>query len=156
MFKEFLDTHLGPGKNKLVESILSAPKDETEASDDSDREEESEEKNETTKVELLKNMSDRGFMDLLKSNKSDKPEMSASKPTGEKKIGNKQFFTVKLHGLGYNHKKKDVKAFFKPLVPKSIRVPPKIKGIAYVGFANERQMKLALNKNKSFLGEWRL
>lgn len=64
-----------------------------------------------------------------------------------------KFFTVKIRGLGFNHKKKDLKQFFKPLIPKSIRVPQKIKGIAYVGFKTEKHMKQALSKHKSFLGE---
>lgn len=68
------------------------------------------------------------------------------------KHGLVQFFTVKLRGLAYNHKKKDIKQFFRPLVPKSIRVPQKIKGIAFVGFKTEQQLKKALLKNKSFLG----
>lgn len=71
----------------------------------------------------------------------------------KKTHGSNKFFTVKVRGLGYNHKKKDIKQFFKGLKPKSIRVPTKIKGIAYVGFKTEKLMKQALNKNKSFLGD---
>lgn len=63
------------------------------------------------------------------------------------------FFTVKLRGLAYNAKKKDVKLFFQPLKPKSIRIPVKVKGIAYVCFKSEKEMKQALVKNKSFLGK---
>ncbi|XP_068085647.1 probable RNA-binding protein 19 isoform X2 [Anabrus simplex] len=62
------------------------------------------------------------------------------------------FFTVKLRGLSYNGKKKDVKHFFLPLKPKSIRLPVKMKGIAYVGFKTEKEMKQALTKHRSFLG----
>lgn len=69
----------------------------------------------------------------------------------QSKHGPLKFFTVKIRGLGYDQKKRHVKQFFRPLVPKSIRVPPKIKGIAYVGFQSESQMKQALNKDKSFL-----
>lgn len=54
--------------------------------------------------------------------------------------------------MPYNCKKKDVKKFFSPLVPFTIRLPPKIKGIAYAGFKEERNMNKALLKNKSFLG----
>lgn len=75
---------------------------------------------------------------------------SNDKKTSER--GPIKFFTVKLRGLGYNHKKKDIKLFFRPLKAKSIRVPPKIKGIAYVGFKTEQHLKKALLKDKSFLG----
>ncbi|XP_068085646.1 probable RNA-binding protein 19 isoform X1 [Anabrus simplex] len=66
------------------------------------------------------------------------------------------FFTVKLRGLSYNGKKKDVKHFFLPLKPKSIRLPVKMKGIAYVGFKTEKEMKQALTKHRSFLAGRRI
>ena len=65
---------------------------------------------------------------------------------------NEAYYTVKLSGLPFKAKKKDVKSFFGTIKPKSIRVPQKIKGIAYAGFATEKEWKNALNKNKSFLG----
>lgn len=75
------------------------------------------------------------------------------KKSKEQKKQPVKFFTVKVRGLAFNHKKKDLKQFFKPLKPKSIRVPQKIKGIAYVGFKTEKLMKQALGKHKSFLGK---
>lgn len=72
------------------------------------------------------------------------------------KYGPSMFYTVKVRGLAYKHMKKDVKQFFRPVKPKSIRIPPKIKGIAYVGFKTEQAMKKALMKNKSFLGKIQL
>ena len=52
----------------------------------------------------------------------------------------KLFFTIKLEGLPYATKKKDIKAFIGPnMGVKSIRVPRNIKGIAFVGFATEDQ-----------------
>lgn len=65
----------------------------------------------------------------------------------------KQLFTVIVRGLGYKHVKKHIKQFFRPVKAASIRVPPKIKGIAYVGFKTEQAMRKALMKNKSFLGK---
>jgi multiple RNA-binding domain-containing protein 1 len=62
-------------------------------------------------------------------------------------------FTVKVRGLAYKAKKKDVKQFFYPLKPKSIRLPPKSKGIAYVGFKSEKEFKQALIKHLTFLGK---
>lgn len=82
------------------------------------------------------------------NSETDKATESKSKP----KRGPLKLFTVKLRGLTYNHKKKDIKQFFRPLKIKSVRVPPKIKGIAYVGFKTEQHLNKALLKNKSFLG----
>ena len=65
----------------------------------------------------------------------------------------KLFYTIKLEGLPYTAKKKDVKKFIGPnMGVKSIRVPRNIKGIAFVGFATENQRKIAMKKNKSFIG----
>lgn len=58
-----------------------------------------------------------------------------------------------MQGLAYKHKKKHIKQFFRSIKPSSIRVPLKIKGIAFVGFKTEQAMKKALMKNKSFLGK---
>ena len=65
-------------------------------------------------------------------------------------------YTVKIRGLAYVHMKKHIKQIFRPIKPISIRIPPKIKGIAYVGFKTEQAMKKALMKNKSFLGKTKL
>jgi multiple RNA-binding domain-containing protein 1 len=64
-----------------------------------------------------------------------------------------QFLTVKVRGLAYKAKKKDVKQFFHPLKPSSVRLPPKNKGIAYVGFKSEKELRQALNKHLTFLGK---
>ncbi|XP_055939944.1 probable RNA-binding protein 19 [Argiope bruennichi] len=60
-------------------------------------------------------------------------------------------FTVKLRNLPFKCKKKQIKQFFKPLKIKSLRLPPRSKGFAYVQFKTERDMKQALNKSKGFL-----
>ncbi|KAK3911907.1 putative RNA-binding protein 19 [Frankliniella fusca] len=62
-----------------------------------------------------------------------------------------KFYYVKLRGLPYKAKKKQIKEFFTPLKPKSIRIPTKIKGIAYVGFGSEKECNQALIKNRSFM-----
>lgn len=68
-----------------------------------------------------------------------------------KKCKTLSLFTIKLRGLPYKAKKKDVKEFLKPLKPKSIRVPPKVKSIAYAGFSTEKELKQALIKDRSFM-----
>ena len=65
----------------------------------------------------------------------------------------KELFTVKVSNLPFKCKKRDLKSFFSPQKPASLRLPPKIKGIAFVGFLTEKEQKIALNKHKSFLGE---
>ena len=62
-------------------------------------------------------------------------------------------FTAKITGLASNAKKKDVRQFLAPLKPKSIRLPPRTKGIAYIGLQTEKELKLALNKSRTFLSE---
>lgn len=44
-----------------------------------------------------------------------------------------------------------LKEFFKPLKLDSIRLPPKIKGVAYIGFKKKSDAEQCLIKNKSFL-----
>lgn len=63
----------------------------------------------------------------------------------------KQYFTVKISNLPYKATKKDIRRLLNPVTPASIRLPPKIKGIAFVGFENEKEKRRALVKNKTFL-----
>lgn len=65
-------------------------------------------------------------------------------------------FAVKVSGLPYKCKKKQIKDFFKPVKVASLRLPPKIKGIAYLGFKSEKDMKQALNKHRSFMAGHKL
>ncbi|GFY39638.1 probable RNA-binding protein 19 [Trichonephila inaurata madagascariensis] len=60
-------------------------------------------------------------------------------------------FTVKLANLPYKCKKNQISEFFQNLKIKSVRLPFKIKGIAYVSFTTEKDMNQALNRNKGFL-----
>lgn len=65
-----------------------------------------------------------------------------------------KLFMITLRNLPYKVKKRDLKELFRPLTPATIRIPPKVKGIAYVGFKTEKDMKRALAKNKSFLSKY--
>ncbi|XP_050680009.1 probable RNA-binding protein 19 [Leptidea sinapis] len=81
-------------------------------------------------------------------------------PSEPKKIRNRPLFHVKINGLPFKCKKKDVKAFLKPLVPYSIRLPlskgKKLAGFCYVGFRTEKELKKALSKDKLFFGTHRI
>lgn len=63
----------------------------------------------------------------------------------------KEYYTIVIRGLPYKVKKAMLKEFFKPLKLDSIRLPPKIKGVAYIGFKNKSDAEQCLIKNKSFL-----
>jgi len=107
-------------------------------------EEVNEEEDEGTNEEQKENNKDSvSDLDYLKSKKTPK---APPKPPVD-------LFTVKITGLPYKSKKKDIKTLFAPTKPASVRLPPKIKGIAFAGFTTEKDMKIALNKNKSFCGE---
>lgn len=62
-----------------------------------------------------------------------------------------EYYTIVVRGLPYKIKKPMLKEFFKPLKLDSIRLPPKIKGVAYIGFKNKCDAEQCLVKNKSFL-----
>lgn len=62
-----------------------------------------------------------------------------------------EYHTIVIRGLPYKIKKCTLKEFFKPLKLDSIRLPPKIKGVAYIGFKNKCDAEKCLIKNKSFL-----
>ncbi|XP_021914789.1 probable RNA-binding protein 19 isoform X2 [Zootermopsis nevadensis] len=89
----------------------------------------------------------------LKKEKGDHLEL---KLENKPQMPSVQFFTVKVRGLAYKAKKKDVKQFFHPLKPKSVRLPPKSKGIAYVGFKSEKEVRQALIKHLTFLAGKRI
>lgn len=145
LFMEFLETHTSKDAKVIWKNDIDIPMKEevTEESDDeSEDKEDGESKESTGEVKL--------------SNEKDKPDWLCqskikSLTKAVPKHGPLTFYTVKMRGLAYKHMKKHIKQFFRPIKPKSIRVPQKIKGIAYVGFKTEQAMKKALMKNKSFL-----
>ncbi|XP_060815232.1 probable RNA-binding protein 19 isoform X2 [Bombus pascuorum] len=166
LFMEFLETHT---KDKAIwknDTILTAIQtkehsdNEINDSDSSDqnndkedskeKEDEEEEKKEKEQKIADKVISDLEYMESLKG-KKENIEKKLSNDKSKSKHGSIKLFTVKLRGLAYNHKKKNIKEFFHPLKAKSIRISPKIKGIAYVGFETEQHLRKALLKNKSFL-----
>ena len=83
-------------------------------------------------------------------------EESSEKPVNlsKKEKVNKNYLHLKVRGFSCQVKKKDIKEFFAPLKLDSIRLPPKVKGVAYIGFSSEKEMKKALNKHRSFYGNY--
>ncbi|KAF9421150.1 hypothetical protein HW555_002862 [Spodoptera exigua] len=108
-------------------------------------------------------ISDLEYMKLLmkkvggpgKENVTEETNEQTTEEQQPKKIRNRPLFHVKIMGLPYKCKKKDIKEFFRPLVPFSIRLPygkgKKVTGFCYVGFRTEKELKKALGKDKLFL-----
>ncbi|XP_011866993.1 PREDICTED: probable RNA-binding protein 19 [Vollenhovia emeryi] len=144
LFMEFLETHTSKDAKAVWKNDIDVPLKEeaTEGSDDESADEEDESKKDAERVTLS---SGKDEPEWLRQSKIKSLTKDASK------YGPLTFYTVKVRGLAYTHVKKHIKQLFRPIKPKSIRVPPKIKGIAYVGFKTEQAMKKALMKNKSFL-----
>lgn len=84
----------------------------------------------------------------LKIKSGKKSEVEVLNKSSETKT---EFHTIVIRGLPYKVKKAMLKEFFKPLKLDSIRIPPKIKGVAYIGFKNKCDAEQCLIKNKSFI-----
>ncbi|XP_063989754.1 probable RNA-binding protein 19 [Diachasmimorpha longicaudata] len=156
LFAEFMETHGADGSkiwgNDTEKSAIDSQEhqDPSEDENSEDEEDSSDDLEEKSPKIADKKLSDLEYMESLKKKSDVSTPKSKDCPKSLEQPSTK-FYTVKLKGLGYNHKKKHIKQFFNPLKAKSIRVPQKIKGIAYVGFATEKQRNQALNKDKSFL-----
>ncbi|XP_076264018.1 putative RNA-binding protein 19 [Rhynchophorus ferrugineus] len=162
MFEEFLQVH---GNCEILKKVK-RKKDEEEAhsdGDDSGTHSDNDIKNEDMDEEgthdklAEKPISDLEYMKMLmKGSKSEEVSLGAieRKPRQktEKKVKEKlTLFNIKLKDLPYKIKKKDIREFFRPNLPFSIRIPRQIHGIAFVGFKTERSFKKALLKDKSFI-----
>ncbi|KYM94101.1 putative RNA-binding protein 19, partial [Cyphomyrmex costatus] len=143
LFIEFFETHTGKDAKTVWKNDIDVPQEEVEKSDDKSEDEEHDESEEKTEKVTFSNGKD--IPDWLSQSKIKSLTKDMSKH------GPLTLFTVKIRGLAYKHMKKHIKQFLSPIKPKSIRIPRKIKGIAYVGFKTEQAMKKALIKNKSFL-----
>eukprot|EP00090_Calanus_glacialis_P001961 TRINITY_DN11462_c0_g1_i3.p1 TRINITY_DN11462_c0_g1~~TRINITY_DN11462_c0_g1_i3.p1 ORF type:complete len:820 (-),score=288.95 TRINITY_DN11462_c0_g1_i3:42-2501(-) len=143
-FQEFMSVHnkeiggtWGNDSGGMVGGVAAKENTEEEGEEGDEDEENNEDQKENKEEPVVSDL------DYLKSKKTPK---APPKPPVD-------LFTVKITGLPYKTKKKDIKLLFTPLKPTSVRVPPKIKGIAFAGFLTEKEMKIALNKNRSFCGE---
>ncbi|XP_044269129.1 probable RNA-binding protein 19 [Tribolium madens] len=146
MFEEFLELH-NPEDSKKLRKIIQKEKEQNETKSESEEEEEEASSSENeAKEEMQNRLADQKISDLEYMKKLVKKK---EKPKKEpKKL---ELFTLKLRGLPYNCKKKDIKQFLKPVTPFTIRLPAKIHGIAYVGFKTEKDYKKALLKDRSFI-----
>nr|CAD7599757.1 unnamed protein product [Timema genevievae] len=178
LFAEFMEAH-GKGAKavwsnnadvsaeavEIVERTTSQSDKDSDYNTDDDGDAEQKEGSDSNEKSLAKaNISD---LDYLKTKIVDPLEISEASLDDETSSGAKKtprkpkekepkapvtLFTVKVRGLPYKAKKKDVKQFFHPLKSKTIRIPRKMKGFVYIGFRTEKEMKQALLKNMSFLG----
>ncbi|XP_045772794.1 probable RNA-binding protein 19 [Maniola jurtina] len=173
LFAEFIEAHVNEKTVWIKEAL-----EETGKSDDSSVEDEKpyedgpqvddkppEDEQEKEEKEKVANtgISDLEYMKLLMKKVDgfkEKDKEATVEEVKPKKIRNRPLFYVKITGLPYKCKKKDVKAFFKPLVPYSIRLPlgkeKKLTGFCYVGFRTEKELNKALTKDKLFIGNHRL
>ncbi|XP_014209588.1 probable RNA-binding protein 19 [Copidosoma floridanum] len=149
LFNEFIKSHIkGDTKIWSNDDLLVLNGDDDKNSDDSGKGSGKDDSDDAEDEKIAKKaISDKEYFESLKAKSQG---IEVKKVEESKKKGPQKFFTVKVHGLGCNHKKKDVKQLFHGVKPKSIRIPPKIRGIAYVGFKTEKQMKQALAKDKTF------
>lgn len=98
----------------------------------------------TEKVANANQVSDMDYMKMLQKKPMDTKPLSG-------KNKNIDFFTIKIFNLPYKAKRQDVMKFFKPIKPKSVRIPVTGRGYCYVGFKDEKDFKKAMFKNKSFM-----
>lgn len=139
MFTEFLEAH---GQEKILKDIKNEDKAE-ESSTQTETDEES-----TNKIANA-NISDFEYL-KIKSGKLSEAEVLKNPETKT------EYHTIVIRGLPYKAKKAMLKEFFKPLKLDSIRLPPKIKGVAYIGFKNKCDAEQCLIRNKSFLNGKRI
>ncbi|CAH1372547.1 unnamed protein product [Tenebrio molitor] len=159
LFEEFLQVH-APAESRKLRELANAQNENSDNELDNkvsdstlnESEEEVDDEEESDDVEQSKcKLADEKISDLEYMKKLVKKNVKV-----KKEPKNIQLFTLKLKGLPYNCKKKDIKQFLKPLSPFSIRKPTKIHGIAYVGFKKEKDFNKALLKDRSFISGKRI
>ncbi|XP_046463515.1 probable RNA-binding protein 19 isoform X3 [Daphnia pulex] len=146
-FAEFREIHSHNQKDKIwdndgIDGSVQKPISSEDASD----------AKEENLIETIAHKKDLSDLEYLKSKvvggaeSSDKPVKLFTK----KEKAHQDYMHLKVRGFSCQVKKKDIKEFFAPLKLDSIRLPPKVKGVAYIGFSSEKDMKKALNKHRSF------
>ncbi|CAG4987162.1 unnamed protein product [Parnassius apollo] len=179
LFEEFIEAHINENTTWIKEALEEVKKSDNDNSSGEEAEKtekvivvNDEENVEVNEEEVISNseqkvankqISDLEYMKLLmKKVEGRTTEVGANKEeeVKPKKIRNRPLFYCKLTGLPFKCKKKDVKEFFRPLVPFSLRLPlgkgKKLAGFCYVGFRTEKELKKALAKDKLFIGNHRI
>nr|CAH0113144.1 unnamed protein product [Daphnia galeata] len=153
-FAEFREIHSHNQKDKIwdndgIDGSQPNPALNEDASDEKDE-------NLVEKIAHKKDLSD---LEYLKSKVVAGEEQTGSdKPVtlSKKEKVPKDYLHLKVRGFSCQVKKKDIKEFFASIKLDSIRLPPKVKGVAYIGFSSEKEMKKALNKHRSFYAGHRI
>lgn len=147
-FAEFREIHSRGQKDKIwdndgIDGSVTKP---ISTKNGSDADEEAEL---TDKIAHKKELSDLEYLKSKVVPGEEETDKSSKLSVKEVKIP-KDYMHLKVRGFSCQVKKKDIKEFFAPLKLDSIRLPPKVKGVAYIGFSSEKEMKKALNKHRSF------
>lgn len=158
LFTEFMKVNV-PGlelgtKNEEGEKMEDQSDEENDVET---KEEEDNDKNDVINTLANQDISDSEYIKLktgqdVKLETESKEDKESLKKNG-KKVINIELYTIKIKGVPLRVKKSQIREFLKPLKPFTIRRALKIKGIAYVGFKTEKEMKQALQKNRSFLSK---
>ncbi|CAG2101923.1 unnamed protein product, partial [Medioppia subpectinata] len=61
-----------------------------------------------------------------------------------------------MKGLPFKVKKRQIKDFIEPLKPMSLRLPPKVKGIAYISFGTQKELTQVMVKHRGFMDGHRI
>ncbi|XP_033112126.1 probable RNA-binding protein 19 [Anneissia japonica] len=78
-----------------------------------------------------------------------KSKTKTSEPTG-------QVFTIKMRGVPFTSKEKDIKTFFAPLAVSEVRIPKNSKGqktgTVFVDLTSKADLEVAMKRNKDYMG----
>ncbi|XP_014277556.2 probable RNA-binding protein 19 [Halyomorpha halys] len=152
-FLEYLEVC---GKKNLITRIIKehvepeAEEENTEQNEDLEIKKEDEKEEDKTTSAAFSSISDLEYLKLKTKGISYVNEVPFSK-TEDKTEPKIKLFNIKISNLPFKTKKKDIKELLKPLVPASIRFIGNVKGVAYVGFKTEKELRQAMVKNKTFL-----
>lgn len=136
LFEEFMEAHL-PEKKQLWQQD---PEEKDGAEDEG--------------KEADKVISDLEYLKLKKKKNTCTPSDANDSGIVESEHVHLDRLSVKLSNLPCTVKKGDIKEFLKPAKTTSVRIPVKMKGIAYCDFSSESEFKKALVKNRSFIGKF--
>ena len=154
LFSEFMKIHVpdlsinSDKKLENVEEIKNTNENENEDSENDKKE---------TNVLANQDIPDSEYIKLKTGQniliKTESKSSVKLKKNGKEAL-NIELFTIKLRGLPLEIKKSQIKEFLKPNKPFSIRKALRMRGTVFCGFKTEKEMKQALRKNKSFLGNF--